>query len=470
MDASTTSTHGRLRPDLLPRLLYIAFVVLACWQALHWIQQDIHRYLPKNWAFAHEFDGLEDWLASRFYVAGKNPYSPESLAELKRIGLGHPPTTTFWFIPFGYLEKPIVAEVIDLSTMFLLVVHIFLCARVVRLPAPVASTALIFAWMFTTDGLAMHWHLIQESEQIAFLLVMSWYFLRRGQEIPAGIALGMGATIKLFPGVLMLFLLMARRYRAFAAAVAVYVGIALFMTATYGFSAWTLSFQQQSVLARIWVGSVCNASLQSLVLRIKTPVCVGSGPGDASTTVIASIVGVLLLALAARLTYPLVKRARSEDPRLIDVPYSVFTVLATFLNPWIWEHYYLILIQPVFVLAAAALTIFRSSLRGWLDEAGITTRRLVRDSVLAFLVLGGIAASAAALSTSIYAKRRLEELWRGIPKNPTPWVHLHLHIAEILNFLPWVTMVVLSFVMAAWYGAWARSRPTPSIVSPAGEN
>jgi len=43
------------------------------------------------------------------------------------------------------------------------------------------------------------------------------YCLRRGQEIPAGLALGMAATIKLFPGVLMLFLLIAGRYRSFAA-------------------------------------------------------------------------------------------------------------------------------------------------------------------------------------------------------------------------------------------------------------
>lgn len=467
MDAKL-NLRGRLRPDLLPRFFYVVFLIVASWQALHWIQQDIHRYLPKDWSNAHEYDGLEDWLASRFYVAGRNPYSPESLAELKRIGLGHPPTTTFWFIPFGHLEKPIVAEVIDLSTMFLLLVHIYLCARVVRLPAPIASTALIFAWLFTTDGLAMHWHLIQVSEQLAFLLVMSWYFLRRGRELPAGITLGMAATIKLFPGVLMLFLLMARRHRAFVAAAAVYLGVALFMTATYGFAVWPMSFAQQSVIAKIWVGSVCNASLQAIVLRLRTPLCVGGG-GDSTTTVIAVVVGILLLALATRLTYRIVKRARFEDPRLIDVPYAVFTVLAVFLNPWIWEHYDLLLIQPVFVLAATAVTIFRRSLRDWMDEGATTTRTLVRDSLLTLLVLGGIAASAAALGTSIYAKRRLEELWRGVPKNPTPWVHLHLHIAEILNYLPWVTMVVISLVMAAWYGAWVRSRSAAALISPAGE-
>ncbi len=459
MDAKV-SLPGRVRPDLLPRIFYVVFLIVTCWLTVYWMTRDMHRYLPKDWAQAHEYDGLEDWIAAKYYVDGKNPYSPESLAELKRIGLGHPPTTSFWYIPFARarLEKAVVAEVVDLSGMLMLIIEVFLCARAVKLPAPLVSTVLLFAWMFTTDGLALHWHLIQVSTHLAFLLALCWYWLRRGQEIPAGIALGMAATIKLFPGVLMLFLLMARRYRAFAAAAGFYLAVALLMTATYGFAVWPMFLKQQSVIANIWIGSVCNASLQGIFLHIKTPICVANPLGDGTVAIVAAAVGILLLALAARVTYQLTKRARYEDPRLIDVPFSVFSLLAVFLNPWIWEHYYLLLIQPAFVLAAAALTIFRRSLRDWLDEAGITTRRMVRDSVLAFLVLGGILAGVLSLNTNIYAKRRLEELWRGEPRHPTPWVHLHIHIAEFLNCLPWVTMIVLSFVVAVWYSFWVRSQ------------
>ena len=457
MDTKQHGMRGRWRPDLLSCLAYAVLLAATCWLAIHWIRGSLHFYLPKDWSQAHEFDGLEDWLATRFYLQGKNPYTHDSLAELKRIGLGHPPTTGFWFIPFGHLEKAIVAEVFNLVTWFLLLVHLYLCARVVKLPAPAAVAALIFAWMFTTDGMTMHWHAIQVSEQIAFLLVLSWFYLRRGQEIPAGLALGMAATIKLFPGVLMLFLLFARRYRAFVAAATAYVAVALFMTATYGWSAWPLFLQQQGVISRIWVGSVRNASLQGIVLRLKTPICQANSMGDAGTAVVAGIISVLLLALTARLTYRIVKRARHDDPRLIDVPFAAFTAVAVFVNPWIWEHYYMMLIQPAFVLAAAALKIFRRTLRGWLDETDVPLRAVVRDGLLLLLVLAGLAAIVTALRMNVYATRLTEELWRA---HPVPWVHWHLHGAEITNSLPWVVMIVLSLTMAGYCSRVGSGRPS----------
>ncbi len=457
MDAKL-SLAGRLRPDLLPRLFYAFFLFVVCWQTVHWTKRDIHRYLPKDWTQAHEYDGFEDWLAARYYVDGKNPYAPESLAELKRIGLGHPPTTSFWFIPFARMEKVVAAELFDVCGMILLLVAVYLCAREVGLPAPLTSTIFLYAWMLTTDGLSLHWHLLQVTTYIAFLLSVCWICLRRGREIPAGIALGIAATIKLFPGVLILFLLLARRYRAFVVASAVYGAVALIVTATYGWAVWPQFFHQQHIIAEIWIGSICNASLQGIVLHFKTPMCVASPAGDSTVATVVSAIGIVLLGVAAKLTYPLIKRARYEDPRLIDVPFSLFTVAGVFLNPWIWEHYYLLLIQPAFALGAAALTLYRRTLRDWLDEAGTTKRRMIRDTVLVFVVLGGIAITALAQNTNIYSKKRLEEMWRGEPRHPTPWVHLHMHYTEFMNCLPWVTMLILSFVMAVWCSSVVRDQ------------
>jgi hypothetical protein len=455
--------EGRWRPDLLVRIAYVLFVLATCWLVIHWLQGSINNYLPKDWSRAHEYDGLEDWLAARFYLAGKNPYTPASLAQLNRIGLGHPPTTGFWFIPLGYLTKAIVAEVVDLTTWFLLVVHLYLCARAVKVPAPIAVTALIFAWVFTTDGLSMHWHAIQLSEQIAFLLVLGWLYLRAGREVPAGIALGLAATLKLFPGVLILFLLLARRYRAFVIAGAVYVGVAAFMTATYGFSAWPLFLEEQSGISHVWVGSIRNASLHGIVLRLLSPICVASVLGSTRGAVISAFGGVLLLALGVRVSYQTVKRARYENPRLIDLPFAMFTLLAVFVNPWIWEHYSVLLIQPTFVLVAAVLRTFSRSLRGWLDQA-LPGRGVIQDGSVLLLVLGAVAVSAFTLRLNIFAKMALEDIWRH---QPSPWYHRQLHLMEILNWLPWVTMVIVS-LFTAWYLAPGRGQAAHAVAPPAG--
>jgi hypothetical protein len=372
-------------------------------------------------------------MVARLYLDGENPYTPSSLKQLKRSVIGHPPTTAFWYIPLGYFEKAIAAELMDLSTWLLLLLHLYLCARELKFPAPVALTVLIFGWMFTTDGMTMHWHAIQISEQIAFPLTLCWIYLRRRREIAAGMALGVAATFKLFPGVVMVFLLAARRYRAFAAAAAVYLAIAAFMTATYGLAAWPMFLKLQDGIARGWAGTLRNASLQGIVLRALSPACKGTPQPTALTTVVVSVLGLALVVLAGVLSWRALKAARSGDPRQIDLPFALITVVATFLNPWIWEHYYVLMIQPAFVLVASLYGAFRRTLRAWLDEE-TPGRVLFKDGAAFFFVGLGLAVIAVILKTNMYATVLMQAIWR---QRQPPWDHRQFHLVEVLNWLPW---------------------------------
>src|SRR5438309_160205 len=63
----------------------------------------------------YPWDGKVDWIAARAYVEHRNPYSPEELKKVKLDGLGHPPTTSFWWLPFAHYElkeiSPLVGHV-----------------------------------------------------------------------------------------------------------------------------------------------------------------------------------------------------------------------------------------------------------------------------------------------------------------------------------------------------------------------
>ena len=436
---------GRVRPGTLARLTYVTFLLVAILLAIRWTTGALDQYLPKDWSHAHEYDGLNDWTMARLYLRGKNPYTPESLAEMKINDVGHPPTTAFWFVPLAPLDKAIAAEIIDLTTWFLLVIQLYLCAKQLGFPAPLAVTALAFSWLLTTDGMTMHWHAVQLSEQIALPLAVCWVYLRRGKEVPAGIALGIACTFKLFPGLLILFLLFARRFRAAVTAAAVYLSVAGVMTATYGFSCWPLFLSQQQAITRRWMGSVRNASLQGIILRAISPICEGDVVPRTSATVIATLAGIMILALAAFMCRRALAHARKVDPKSIDVPYALFSVLAVFLNPWIWEHYHVFLILPAFIVLAAFFAPFRRSLRAWLDEEA-PGKALVRDGLSLAIVLVGLGAVIRIFSTSVYAKMALEAIWRT---HPTPWYHHQLHLMEVLNWLPWAIMVILC-LFAAW--------------------
>ncbi len=446
MDIKGLMSRGRLRPDSLARIAYVAFIACAGVLVLRWLLQALPNYIPKDWSLAHEYDGLQDWLVARFHLEGRNPYTAESLAIIKHGAIGHPPTTAFWFLPLALLEKSIAAEVINWSTFLFLLLQIYLCARELKYPAPVVVTTLVFGWMLTTDGMTMHWHAVQLSEQIAFPLTICWVCLRRRKDVPAGIALGIAATLKLFPGVLMLMLLFTRRFRAFLASVGAYLVVAAVMTATCGFKCWPLYIAQQDVLTRSWMGSVRNASLHGIILRATSPICVSDVFPNRLATVLGTIAGLVLLGFAALLARRALRHTRDVDPRSIDLPFALFSTVAVFVNPWIWEHYHVFLIQPAFVLLAVFVAAFRSALRAWLDEQ-LAHGAFVRRAVLLAFAIGGLFAVVCLFGTNIYAKMQLEGLWR---RNPLPWYHRQLHLMEIVGWLPWVIMIVLC-MLAAWY-------------------
>jgi hypothetical protein len=421
--------------------LGIAFWVIVSWCAYGVLSHHLPQYLPRDWANAHEFDALMDWKAAQLYFQGKSPYSKEGLAYLRVAGMGHPPTTPFLFLPLAALEKALTAELIGLSVWLCLAIHAYLCALAVRFPSPIALAVLVWSFMIGTGGFHMHFWAVQLSEHISFLYVLCWWYLRRGQESRAGIALGLAATLKLFPGLMFLFLLLARRFRAFIAASLTFGFAAAVMTAVYGFKAWPLFFEQQKPIALDWIGHVRNASLQGIVTRLFSPACVAKALPTSPATWTAVGVSVVVLAAAAFLCFRSLTRAKNGDPRAVDLPFALFALLSVFLNAWVWEHYTVLLIQPAFVLCAFVISRYGRALRNFLDER-ISTGALLRNTALLVSVVGGVLFSAFLLTLNIYAKERANELWHAGKQR---FFHVYFHVYETINYAPWVILIVLGF-------------------------
>lgn len=439
MDTDAHPFDGRLKPGSIRRVLHVIFVLVAIVVGARYAEQALPRYLPYDWSQVHEFDAFQDWEAVRLHVRGVNPYTKLGREELQTAANGHPPVAILWVYPIVHLEKPIAAELMALSTLLLLAVHLYLCAREIQFPSPIALAFLLFGWALTTEGLVNHWHMIQTSEQIAFFLVLCWVYLRRAREWQAGIALAVAATFKLFPGVLFLFLLLARRFRAFAAA-SLGFGLAVAITiAQFGLGSWKEYFGQQGLVAYVWMGSVRNASLQGAILRLLSPVCVTVPRPTPTATFIATTISVALLVVAAVASLGALRRARKDDPRAVDVPFALFTVIAVFVNPWVWEHYWVLLIQPAFVVASTLYLRFRDALSEWLDETASHRALLVAALPFSIGVAGILAIGKLVETQNIHTDHLLE----AYKATKNAWVHHELHLYEVFNTAPWVIMIAL---------------------------
>jgi hypothetical protein len=432
---------ARFRSSPWSQALHVAFACAAALLGIVLVARAMPGYFPQNWSVSNEYDALVDWKAARHFWRGINPYSPLGLELSDLKGMGHPPTTAFWYLPFAELPKETIAELTSVSMLFLVPLHVYLCAKELSFPAPLAVAWLATGLLLCTSWLRYHFSIIQLSEHIAFLYVLAWWLLRRRRDVSAGLCLGAATSLKLFPGLLVLMLLLGRRFRAFVAACGTYLAIASVMTIAYGPRSWLDFFQQQGPISERWMGSVQNSSLHGLLTRLISPACEGPVTPTRTATQLAVGVSVCLLGLAAWSSRSPLQRARESDPRAIDVPFALFVLLSAFLNAWAWEHYFVLVIQPIMILAAVFAAAWRQTFRRWCDEeAG--GRSLLRVSLAASAAAAGLAAVFWSLRLEFREKEHLRKLWLDYHD---PFYHSHMHILEAANVLPWVVPIALCF-------------------------
>jgi hypothetical protein len=414
--------HGWLTFRRVAELLAVALALWLFLLALPNIVFALKQYPP---------DGYTDWISARSLKQEMNPYSPEGLRANGDPSAGHPPTTGIWFLPL--LRFPIGESALPLGIFILLLLslHTQILAQELRFPSPLVTGALAFSLMTTTVCMKSHIHAGQLSELIAFLYVLGWYFLRRQRDVAAGATLGLACTIKLFPGLMVCFLVARRRWRAAIAAGAVWLVVAVAVTTRFGVACWGQFFALQEPIAKTWVGMIQNASLHGIVVRFFGPACGDAvAPPTGVTTAIILVTGGALLAAAWRLT----RRIPS-----IDVPFALFSVLSIFLNPWIWEHYNVFYLLPVAVILAEL--------------------RKVQAPRWQIATVGGAAVAAAALialDTSIAMMHGLQASHRSAPTAAT---HLRLHLYEIGNWLPAVVFAAVLAWIARRRGSAPRTLP-----------
>lgn len=427
------------RRSSLNSFIRLVCLGIAIFFSMRLLQTALPDYLPKDWSAAHEGDALSDWKAARIFRLPVTPYSSDGLALISEVYMGHPPTTPFWYLPLMDSPKAIAAELTSLLLWALLIPHIYCCARALKWPAPEAVTILGTSLVLSTTWSAYHFQVVQLSEPIAFLYLLGWLFLRRGKDTYAGVSLGAAATFKLFPGLMLVFLLLARRWRAFFAGTVTYLLIAGVMTRAYGLQSWLFFTKQQKPIADQWIGSLQNSSVYGLVNRFLFPFCKADAHPSKLGTLITVFGSAALVVTAAIVSRRSLKAAREADLRAIDLPYTVFALLSVFLNAWVWEHYYVFAIQPIFVLATVYGSAWRSSLRAWCDGAA-RTRSLLLTSATSFAGYAGVGFVLYALSIDHWLKGQLVAHWKATHDSA---IHRLAHFVDALNFVPWVVPILL---------------------------
>ncbi len=369
-------------------------------------------------AFAdYPYDGKVDWLAARAFWDGRNPYSPEELQRTKLDGLGHPPTTSFWWLPLAHLKLSQISPVVGALIALALLTTYLMLAHELAWPLWPLSALLLFAAVTSRGWMTYHFSIVQISGFLGLLYFLAWMALRRGYDVAAGVLFGCACTIKLFPGLMVLMLLLARRWRAVAAAVAVYLAVAAVMTARFGAVAWWQYVGSEKAITDYWIGSVHNASLYGVILRVLVPACHGSIASQPTCTAIALV----LTAVLTYIAWGLSRRALAEGR--VDLPFALFAIVSVFANPFTFEHYFALLVFPLALVATAAVGAAR---------LGMPRREVAGVAALLTVAAGLLCIDFHYTDTLTWQSHRLKHALEL-----ANWVHMPLVFIAAASLLVW---------------------------------
>lgn len=378
----------------------------------------------------YPFDGFVAWSSAQSFLANENPYEAAVRARHDPAtfgGVGFPPTTAFWFLPFAMLSLNGMSTGLGIIALGMLFVQLLIICRELALPRPLLFASTWYALTVPTPWFFWHVSLAQVSVPIAFFVMIAWYCLRHGKDVWGGVSLGFAASFKFFPGVLMLFLLATGRVRAFAASAIAWGAIAAIMTAGFGLDAWFMFFEQQGEVGRDWLGHVRNRSFHGIVLRVISPEVPSVVPPSLKVSVVVSVISVMSLALALYFV-----RRRGREPGTFDLSFALLCCLAVFFNVWVWEHYYALLLLPGAIVTVA-----------YVRAGKLGMSRFARLMVMVLLFMLFVDVEATDVD-------RLVTLSSRIP-NLTALQHVELHLRELANAVPWPACAALCFGLLVWF-------------------
>jgi hypothetical protein len=360
------------------------FACIAIAVGAHELLEGVARFVSIDFARdGGRGDAVVDWRAARLFFQGISPYTPEGLrlARVAQVGFGHPPTTPFWFLPLAPYDYATMANIVALLGWAMTLVQVAIVVFTLRFPVPYAVTVLVFGAVAASAPALEHARVIQLSAWIGFAYAVAWRSLRQRRDWLGGVALGLACTIKPFPGVIVFFLLLRGRFRAVAFALSSFLVVAAVMAWRWGLQAWSLFFAQQNAIAARWLGSLRNSSIHG-VLRwaLRPNAC--TPPKLAPDTISWLGLGAAGLVLVVALMVTWVAFRRQPDEPTFDRSFATFAVLSAFLNPWVWEHYLLILILPVLIAVHAIFRDYGLLLEQWFQHT-LRSWRLVLFTPLA---------------------------------------------------------------------------------------
>lgn len=269
----------------------------------------------------------------------------------------HPPLLALMTVPLvktlGVYTPMLVANMATLAALPL-ILHLLREGLQFRFPSPM-NFSLVFALIGWQPVLSTLRH-SNQSVLICALVILAWFWLKRRRALLAGLTIALAASLKAYPGLIILPLLVLNR-RAFVSAVSFLLILALLVSAFCGWNTFPRFLETAQQVKDSFGQNRNNYSLLSAAAGLTRPM-------TSSESMFLFIFLALLLVFPVLFILYTGIRAALPEKQQIDLGFALFACMACLLSPTAWSHYFSLLVLPFAVLARYAVR-WRT---GWLDR------------------------------------------------------------------------------------------------------
>jgi len=298
-------------------------------------------------------DFCQDYIAANSLRRGGSLYG-DDITKLERelSGFGgiqnfHPPFNALLYLPlsfFSYNTAFILLSVI--SIVFLFLINQFI----------VSGLKLSSEWFLNLMCFTLLWYPVfyclgsgQSSIIITFCLITGWFSLRHSREYVSGLFFAIATLMKLFPGLILLYLLIMKNWRALIAMVSfIVIGLSLtaFIVGLDDVRTYAIIMVARDIDE--WRGFVLNHSVTGIITRVFGDRTVWTEPLIQLPQI--SLLLIIFLNLSI-LIYTIFKiRVMAVKKELVDYGFGLTIVAMLLLSPITWEHIFPVLILPISLL------------------------------------------------------------------------------------------------------------------------
>lgn len=303
-------------------------------------------------------DFFQDYASARNLLAGRPVYEHQAVTMRDYLGLdtgarevnvaynAHPPTSVLLALPLAGLDYPTAGWWWNVLSLVLLAGSLAALMHGVGWRPTVWAVAPALALLLTWVPLWLHILQGQLGLVLLALFTAAWAAGRRGHAGWAGACLGVAATIKLFPALLLGLPALRGRWRGVAAG----AGAGLLVTAATVLIAGPRAYIDYLtvVIPNLdrWRPDWINASLIGFFARLFAPDA-ATAPLLASPLLAAVLTAAAGLAVVAAVIWR-TRRAGAED---FDGEYGLALTALLLLSALTWSHYFVVLLIPLVIWA-----------------------------------------------------------------------------------------------------------------------